>query len=130
MNGTYLRWFTRPSQKMETMCQTWNDNKTEILCFVSEFSILWLTPFLIYINGLCDCPDKSTPGIFSNDTSFYLNKIFLTINKEATKIVFWFKKLTSTQNNKSTFFIKLLWKHIYEHRRTTTRFKTDNICID
>ena len=69
---------------------------------------LWLTPFLIYIKGLCDSPDKSTPGIFSNDPSFYLNNIFLTMNQEATKIVFWFKKLTSTQNNKSTFFIKLL----------------------
>ena len=33
---------------------------------------------------------------------------FFTMNKEATKIVFWFEKLTSTQNNKSTFFIKLL----------------------
>ena len=53
---------------------------------------------MIYANRLCDCPDKSASRIFSDDTSFYLNNIFLTLKKEATKIAFWFKENSISRN--------------------------------
>ena len=72
-----------------------------VTVFYPLVNTLWLMDFVIVqINQF--------PGYFRMIREFYLNNIFLNMNKEATKIVFWFKKLTSTQNNKSTFFIKLL----------------------
>ena len=79
MNGTYHRWITR-----------YLEPKTDILWFASQFSILRLI--------LCDCPDKPIFRIFSDDTSFYLNNIFFTMKKEATKIAFWFKENSISRN--------------------------------
>ena len=43
-------------------------------------------------------PDKSIFRIFSDDASFYLNNIFFTMKKEATKIAFWFKENSISRN--------------------------------
>jgi hypothetical protein len=91
-----LDWFSSYLTNREQVCIVNGITSTpkKIVCGVPQGSIVGPLLFLLYINDLPDCLDKTTPRLYADDTQIFsaakdLEKLSENINHDMNKLREW-----------------------------------------
>ena len=96
ISGNELLWFESYLTNREQQCGGILSSVGKLKCGVPQGSILGPLLFLLYINDLLQCLQKTTPGLYADDTGIYassynVNDLIDNINYDLNIITQWMK---------------------------------------
>ena len=97
--GTELKWFESYLTNRKQVCSVNGQTSTrkKIMCGISQGSILGPLLFLLYINDMTDCLEKTTPYLYADDieissSSDNFDTLIENLNYELNNIRKWLSK--------------------------------------
>ena len=99
ISGNELRWFDSYLTDRERQCAVNGmlSSVRKLKCGFPQGSILGPLLFLLYINDLPQCLQKTTPGLYADDTELYtsshdVNDLIDDINYDLNNVKQWMEK--------------------------------------